>query len=114
MINLELKQIADKKNPGCLLLIGGEMTIAHGAELKQALQELLAGSGALTIDCAEVERVDLCGLQLLCAIVRSAAEQGAQLVINLQKLPVFQQAMRSAGIPANFYESLSGQSKEAF
>lgn len=113
MINLELKQSTDKKNPGCLLRIGGEMTIEHGAELKQALQDLLADSGALIIDCAAVERVDLTGLQLLCSANRSAAEQGAQLWLNIQELPVFQQAMRNAGIPVNYCES-SDQSKEAF
>jgi ABC-type transporter Mla MlaB component len=111
MINLDLKQNKD----GSHLQISGEMTLEHAVELRQALVDLLAASGALQIGCEKVERADLAGLQLLCSTFLTAARQGQSLVVDIDELPVFQQLFADSGIPAVWREILSqnSQQKEA-
>jgi len=114
MINLDLKQNDDGSDAGTRLQIEGEMTLEHAAEIKQALLDLLAVSGALSVDCAKVDRVDLAGLQLLCSLVRSAVDQKRQLVVDVSSVPVIQQALADAGFPAGWCEILNvEQNKEA-
>ena len=105
MIKLELNQGADE----AVLQIKGEMGLADAAELKAALLELAASSGTLRIDCAKVDRVDLAGLQLLCSAVRSAGAQQRQLLVDVSDLPVFQQAISAAGLPAGWNEFLNAE-----
>lgn len=110
MIDLERQ----KDTEGTVLQIAGEMTLEHAAELKQALLELMAEAGALRIDCAKVERVDLAGLQSLCAVTRAAAEQNRSLSIAVNGLAVFQQAFTATGFPTDWQQLLTAdQSQEA-
>jgi len=60
-----------------------ELTVTHAIELKALLLEALKSGEAVELDAHGVCEVDLAGLQLLCAMARSAGARGLTL-----KLPV--------------------------
>ena len=60
-----------------LLRLSGELTIYHAAELKAALLPLADEARALVLDLSGVSDIDSAGLQLLLALRRSLAAQGA-------------------------------------
>lgn len=62
-----------------LLRLAGELTIYHAAELRTALLPLAGGACALVLDLSGVSDVDSAGLQLLLALRRTLAAQGATL-----------------------------------
>lgn len=57
------------------LTLGPNLDIAHAAEIRTALQQLLQQDGAICLDGSHVARCDAAGLQLLLAFTRRCREQ---------------------------------------
>lgn len=53
--------------------LGGDVTIAEAAKLRDALALALATSQHLTLNLSGVETVDIAGLQILLALVRESS-----------------------------------------
>lgn len=64
-----------------VLKIEGAMTVQRAGELKALLAEALARSDRLALGLAGVTEVDLCGLQLLCSVQRTAAQQHKRVAL---------------------------------
>ena len=112
MISLDLKHSPEDENgERSVLQVAGEATLEHAAELKQALLELFAATGDLSIDCAKTSRIDLAGLQLLCSACRTAIEQNRELTLEVHELPVFQQALTETGFSGLCKELSAAQSQ---
>lgn len=105
MINLDLKQYFEESEDGAVLLIEGDATLEHAAEMKQALQALFATAGQLSIDCEKITSVDLSGLQLLYSVRQTASAQSRRLSFDVSLLPVFQQARLDSGFPHGWMAS---------
>jgi anti-anti-sigma regulatory factor len=69
MLNCTLIPAGDQQ-PATLQL-GGEATIAHAQQLKDALVEALTGSPCLLVDCRGLDEADFSCLQLLCSAHRT-------------------------------------------
>jgi len=64
-----------------LLILEGEMTIDHAEELKSAFMETLKSCGSLDLNMEGVSKVDIFGLQVLCAAHRSAMKIDKKLTL---------------------------------
>jgi anti-anti-sigma regulatory factor len=58
-----------------------ELTLARAAEVRDVLLAALGASDRLTLDLSAVAEADVAGLQLLCALHRSALAQGKPLEV---------------------------------
>ncbi|MEO5364842.1 MAG: STAS domain-containing protein [Magnetococcus sp. WYHC-3] len=65
-----------------LLTLSGDLTIQHAAEVKEALLQSLEHAHNITLALAKVGRVDLAGLQLLCAFHRRLHAEGRILSVS--------------------------------
>lgn len=79
------------------LRLGGELTVANGAGLRERLLAAMEASDRVEIDLDQVTAVDLAGLQLLCSAHRTAVEQGKVVTLKDQSAPVLRQVRVSAG-----------------
>jgi anti-anti-sigma regulatory factor len=59
-----------------------EMVLARAREVRAQLLSALAAGEPLELDTGKVEQVDVTGLQLLCALHKSAAAHGQTLVFS--------------------------------
>ncbi len=80
-----------------VVTLGGELTIARAAELKELLSESFQGSGSIQIRLEEVSAVDLSCLQLLCSAHRTASAMNRQLSLEGAIPTVFRQVIQHAG-----------------
>ncbi len=87
--------------PGSLIRLQEDSTVASAAALKQRLLEGLAGGGDIRLDLEALEDVDVTLLQLLVAAGREAAHSGARIVTRMS--PAAGAAARDAG-----FDSLPG------
>lgn len=62
--------------PECVIVVPDRVTINEAEAWQGALVAHLAESDALVLDCANVEAVDLAGLQLMVSLRRSARKLG--------------------------------------
>lgn len=83
---------------GVRLRLGGEVTVARGGELHQALRQAVAATGTITIEIAEGTEMDLAGLQLLCAAHKGVAGGGRKLVISKPVPAAFRRLVAAAGL----------------
>lgn len=65
----------------CRLVLEGDLTIYHAAELKPQLLAALEQCNPLELDLAGVAEIDAAGLQLLLMAKRQAQASGRRLVI---------------------------------
>ncbi len=59
--------------------LGEALTIADVAEMYERLHEALDLGGELQLDASQLEQVDAAGMQLLCALMKSAKRQEVQV-----------------------------------
>ena len=72
----------DAEVPGRRTLkLAGSVTVGQAAALKEALLEALAPASELQVDFSGITRIDLTGLQLICAAHRSAHNAGKRFEI---------------------------------
>ncbi len=88
---------------GDLLTIEGAMTVQRAAELKALLADALARSDRLTIGLGGVTEVDLCGLQLLCSVQRTAAQSRKRVALAGPVPDAFALAAAEAGLCVRSY-----------
>ncbi|MBF0175652.1 MAG: STAS domain-containing protein [Magnetococcales bacterium] len=79
------------------LTLAGDLTIQHARELKEALIDAVTQSMHLNLNFKDVERVDLAGLQILCAAHRSLLGRSKTLAIVSQVPDAFKAAVKVAG-----------------
>ena len=93
MIKTRLEQSA-----GCeTLVLEGEMIIDHAAELKNVFLDALRGSGSLSLVIEGITKVDLFGLQVLCAAHHSAEKAGKALTLTGKQPEALRDAVVEAG-----------------
>ena len=64
------------------LAFNGEMTIQQAQEIKVLLLDNIQRSQEITINLQELKQIDMAGLQLLIAAVKSAQADGKSLTIT--------------------------------
>ncbi|MBF0155065.1 MAG: STAS domain-containing protein [Magnetococcales bacterium] len=79
------------------LTLTGDLTIQHAQELKESLLEATLQSMHLNLNFKDVERVDLAGLQLLCAAHRSLLGRKKTLAVVSQVPDSLKEAVKAAG-----------------
>jgi len=92
--------MAEIKRTGSTLVISGELKIQFLEELKHELEELVRAEGQVRIDLGGVSELDMAGLQLLAAFVRSRAERGPVVLGPVSD--AFRHAVRLSGLEEIF------------
>lgn len=64
---------------GKQILLGDSLTIREVSELLGDITSALDLGGTVVVDGGEVESIDGAGLQLLCAVMKSAQEKGVEI-----------------------------------
>lgn len=80
-----------------IISIGSSLTIKTIAELKQQLDESLAENVDITLDSAELQKIDTAGLQLLFSLQNSLQHTGQQL-LWANKNPMIESAAKLIGL----------------
>ena len=93
----------DASGTGDVLTIGGAMTIQRAAELKALFADALARSDRVLIGLGGVTDVDLCGLQLLCSVQRTAAQLRKHFVLAGEVPEALGRAAQEAGLCVRSY-----------
>ena len=75
----------------------GAMTIECALEVKSILLELLANRDHLFLNIDEVSEADLSCLQLLCALHKSAMQEGKIVTLNFSRSSVITETLLKAG-----------------
>jgi anti-anti-sigma factor len=72
----------------CVVRLGGELTIYHATELRQALLPLFLQHRALDIDLAAVTEIDTAGVQVLMVSKRESLKAMCELHLTRCSEPV--------------------------
>ncbi len=88
----------EAKGSGDVLTIEGAMTVQRAGEIKTLLADALARSDRVVIGLGGVTEVDLCGLQLLCSVQRTAAQARKSVALAGPLPGVFGRAAAEAGV----------------
>jgi anti-anti-sigma factor len=72
----------------CVVRLGGELTIYHATELRQALLPLFLQHRALDIDLAAVTEIDTAGIQVLIVSKREAHKADCMMQLVHSSEPV--------------------------
>ena len=81
-----------------ILKLANELTLRGAAAQKDVFLEALRADPVIRLDASGVEDIDLSGLQLLCALHRSAANAGKTVELCEGARPeVIDEAARKAG-----------------
>jgi len=80
------------------LVLEGEMIIEHAKEMKKTFLDALESGGPLNLDLEGVSKVDMFGLQVLCAAHLSALKSGKAMSL-IGKQP---EALRNAAAMAGY------------
>jgi len=81
MVNWTLEERETAGIPGKVLAFVGELTLPHAATIREALLAAVECGEEVTVECDGVTAVDLCGLQLLCSVHRTAASRNKRLTL---------------------------------
>ncbi len=76
---VETKQ-ASTESDGALISLGSALTIKNIVEFKQTVDAGLALNGDITLDSAELQKIDSAGLQLLFSLQKSLRKTGQELL----------------------------------
>ena len=68
------------KEDGDHLILSGLLTVEHGRKLREVLRGILARGSPIVVSLAEVEDVDVAGLQLLHAARREALRENKTII----------------------------------
>jgi anti-anti-sigma factor len=79
------------------LQLDGELYIRRASELKKILLQAQEGVDHLILNLEGVTGADVSGLQLLCALHRTAVKENKRLTVAGTPSPSFRQAVRGAG-----------------
>ncbi len=88
----------EAKEAGDVLTITGAMTVQRAGDLKALFTETLARADRVVIGLDGVTEVDLCGLQLLCSVQRTAAQARKRVALAGPVPEVFARAVDEAGV----------------
>ncbi len=69
--------VRERSGAAQIIRLSGELGVAEAAALKECLEGALAGEGAVVLDMAEVDSLDVCCLQVLMAAGRPSAGRAA-------------------------------------
>ena len=81
-----------------MLKLSGELTVPNAARFRSALLEALGRLDCLEIDLSPVTAVDIAGLQLLCAVHRTAVTRAKRIVV-LSASDCVDMAVNNVGFP---------------
>jgi anti-anti-sigma regulatory factor len=99
MDNFSVAQAASADQPGTrVVAIKGCMTIQHGAEIKAALLEAMAGGDTVLLDLNEVTEIDLAGVQFICATHRASMAERKRFLVKKQGNRVIEAVVKAAGV----------------
>jgi anti-anti-sigma factor len=79
------------------VVLNGELTVQSSHEVKEMILTQLAPNRILNLDLAEVNCVDVAGLQLLCSAHRTAQARSGDIHLNLPLPASFRDAVQAAG-----------------
>ncbi|MEG3638402.1 STAS domain-containing protein [Magnetococcus sp. PR-3] len=82
------------------LTLDGDLTIQQAAELKESCVNAVQNSENLALNISGVTRVDLAGIQLICAMHRALVDGGKHLTIQGEVPEAFRETVRIAGFQA--------------
>ena len=77
--------------------LSGDLTIQYAQALKEAFVDAASKVSSLAIKVSDVGRVDLAGMQVLCAAHRSMVQDGKSLTIDGKISESLQTAVKDAG-----------------
>ena len=80
-----------------ILIIEGDLTVAHAAEFKNALIQSLENAQQVTLDLANVADIDHSCLQLFCALHKSTLNSGKSIELRGNFPEVFEQVIKDSG-----------------
>ena len=95
MLNCEFK----KSDDGGAMLVAGELTAKHAAELRNAFVKALVDADRIDMDFGNVTAADLSCLQLLCSAHRTAQRLNKRLCFVGRAPDALTAAMEEAGFP---------------
>ncbi|KIX13832.1 STAS domain-containing protein [Dethiosulfatarculus sandiegensis] len=87
------------------LAIAGQLLIRHLDSFKESLWEPLSSNSPVTVDVSQIKEVDLAGLQLLLAFLRSRKEVGGAFITGLSK--AFDRALKLTGLEEHYAEFIA-------
>jgi anti-anti-sigma regulatory factor len=96
MINLECETGSDGVE-GAVVKVSGEMILFHAKEVQAALLQAIDANPQVQIDLAQVTRIDLTAMQLLCAAHRHAGCTKRLFTCALPTAGSVREAMAVAG-----------------
>ncbi|MDT8444229.1 MAG: STAS domain-containing protein [Desulfuromonadales bacterium] len=92
----------DAESSSGTLIVEGDMTINHVADLKERLVEALVIAERLKIDVSSVTAIDVAGIQLLCSCYRFAVGCNKAMCLRLGGNATFLQFLDDLGFARNF------------
>ena len=95
MYQLEIDQASSK----AVLFLSGSMTVNVAQEIKEAIQNALAGTGHLIIDQSSVEEYDLTFMQLLISLYKTANSIGKTIAFIGSDSSQFKSLLSDCGCP---------------
>jgi ABC-type transporter Mla MlaB component len=109
MDEMTIELCQDAGAPGKRVLkLAGSVTIGEAAHLRDALWQALEGSQVLELDLSALTGIDLTGLQLLCATIRSARALDKQFNIHDGGNEVYLDTLARAGFQQHAGALLDG------
>ncbi len=81
-----------------ILRLEGNLTINEAEERRRELLEALHQQDRLTLDCRDLDRVDVAGIQLLLALRASAIQAGKSLRLIAASTSLLRLTLASAGL----------------
>jgi anti-anti-sigma factor len=79
------------------IVLCGELTVQQVHEVKDMFLAQLSPERSLHLDLAQVNSIDVAGLQLLCSAHRTAQTRGGDIHFSFPLPAAFRQAVRIAG-----------------
>ena len=95
MAEFSVKQ--KKTKEGVQLIVSGDLTIEHAAEMRQTLLDAFDKGSPVIVDLSAVEAIDVSGLQLFCAAHRTSLGHEKRLVVKGALQPAVQRSAECAG-----------------
>lgn len=92
----------DPENNAGTLLVEGDMTINHVADLKNRLIAAFDSAESVTVDVSATTAVDVAGVQLLCACQRYSLGRGKQMRLLMGENTGFLDFLAEIGFARDF------------
>lgn len=105
----DLRITQETLGPYSLIAVEGEVDLATGPELGQAVEERLAAGRPVLLDLSAVEFLDSFGIRTLLSCARTAAELGMRLTVIPSEAVAYVLAL--TGVPREVLDT--AESREA-